>query len=76
MESVNFFPALNFTALRAEILIFLPVRGFRPSRADRSETENVPQQDLFTGLSRLGNSIEDALERCAGSDFRQACIFC
>src|SRR5208283_4973726 len=36
------FPGVNFATRRAAILIVAPVCGFRPLRALRCETENVP----------------------------------
>jgi hypothetical protein len=32
-------PALNFTLLRAEIIMSCPIRGFRPLRPARASTE-------------------------------------
>src|ERR1700758_1170976 len=39
---LNSFPGVNFATRRAAILIVAPVCGFRPLRALRCETENVP----------------------------------
>jgi len=36
-------PGLNLACFDAAILIFSPVRGFRPSEAAREDTENVPK---------------------------------
>src|SRR6185295_251893 len=41
-------PALNFATFFALILISFPVRGLRPLRAARLETENVPKPTKVT----------------------------
>ena len=41
-EPDNSAPALNFTTFLAAILMVSPVRGLRPSRAERSETDQEP----------------------------------
>src|SRR6516225_1791325 len=42
-ESRSPLPGLNLACFDAAILIFSPVRGFRPSEAAREDTENVPK---------------------------------
>src|SRR5215472_9346679 len=42
-ESRNPLPGLNLACFDAAILIFSPVRGFRPSDAAREATEKVPK---------------------------------
>src|SRR6516165_4990694 len=42
-ESRNPLPGLNLACFDAAILIFSPVRGFRPSEAAREATEKVPK---------------------------------
>ena len=44
-------PGLNFTDLDALILIFSPVWGLTPVRAERFEIEKVPQPINWTDLS-------------------------
>ena len=58
MASFSPLPAANFTPLLASICTASPVRGLRPSRAERSETEKP--RSVVTILDRL--SPFDVLE--------------
>merc|ERR1712093_9877 len=57
--SSNALPGLNAGTFAAAILIVSPVCGFRPSRAARSRTENVPKPTSETLSPLLSASVTD-----------------
>src|SRR4028118_97892 len=57
MAPLRAFPALKAGTLDAAIFIFSPVRGFLPSLALRSLTENVPKLIILTSSSPLSASV-------------------
>src|SRR5215813_12891389 len=65
------FPGVNFATLRAAILIVAPVCGFRPLRALRCETENVPnpikatRSPFLRAAVTLSTAVSIAVVACA-----------
>lgn len=49
-DAVKTLPALNAGALRAAIVIILPVCGLQPLRAARSQTSNLPKPSKKASL--------------------------
>src|SRR5208282_2860732 len=65
------FPGVNLATLRAAILIVAPVCGFRPLRALRCETENVPnpikatRSPFLRAVVTLSTVVSIAVVACA-----------
>lgn len=75
--SFSFLPALNFTTLRALILMGSPVWGFRPLRAFCRTLENVPKPNRTTFPFFFFNAfVVLSRKDCSAFDAAVLEIFC